>query len=160
MSEKPLSRKAEAFAQAVALSSPPLSLADSYRQCYETQGMTDKSVHECSSRLNSDVKVASRIQALEGEALAIAHLSRGRIAYELAENRTLSLAAGNHAAANKATELRGDMVDAFGKREHRLRVGIDRLGSEKMTAVDVAQLADMVDAGYRELSTEDSEPSP
>jgi hypothetical protein len=153
-----LTRKMEAFAQALALSSPPISQAAAYRAAYDTSGMTDKSIHECASRLS--VKVAARVEALEGEALAIAQLSRGRIAHELAENRTLALADGAFAAANKATELRGDMVDAFGKREHRLRVGIDRLGAEKMAAVDVAQLADVVEAGYRELSSGDGEPAP
>ena len=154
-----LTAKQLGFAQAIALHGP-MSLADAYRANYATDTMSDKTVRECASRLNADPNIAAMVEALEGEALAIAQLSRGRIAHELAENRTQSLAAGNHAAANKATELRGDMVDAFGKREHRLRVGIDRLGSEKMAAVDVAQLADMVDAGYRELSTGESEPAP
>ena len=155
-----LTRKMEGFAQAIALANPPMTLADAYRANYSTENMSDKTVRECASRLNSDPNITATIARLEGEALAIAQLSRGRIAHELAENRAQSLAAGNHAAANKATELRGDMVDAFHKREHRLRVGIDRLGSEKMAAIDVAQLADVVDAGYRELSSEDSEPAP
>ena len=117
MPEKPLSRKMEAFAQAIALSHPPLSQSDAYRQCYETQGMTDKSIHECASRLN--VKVASRIQALEHEQRALLDLGPRRILRQLDEDRAFARDHDDSAVALKATEATADLGgDLLGRRKH------------------------------------------
>ena len=114
-----LTAKQEGFCKAVALSSPPVSLADAYRANYDTQGMSDKSVHECSSRLNSDVKVASRIQTLEHEQRALLDLGPRRILRQLDEDRAFAQAHDDSAVALKATEATADLGgDLLGRRKH------------------------------------------
>ena len=70
---------------------------------------------------------------------AEARLSRCLIAMELAEDRALAHADKQHGAAIKATELRGDMIDAFGKRQMHvtsrsvvLQASIDGLSAEEL----------------------------
>ena len=112
-----LTRKMEAFAQALALSSPPMSQSDAYRQCYETQGMTDKSIHECASRLN--VKVGARIAQLEQEQRALLDLGPRRILRQLDEDRAFAYEQEEPATALRATEATADLGgDLLGRRKH------------------------------------------
>jgi hypothetical protein len=147
-----LTAKQEGFAQAIALANPPMSLADAYRANYDAQGMQVSTLHQCASRLASDPKITARVQALEGESLAIAQLSHGRIAHELAENRTLALADGAFAAANKATELRGDMLDSFHRRKRTVKVSASPNGEFADMPLDA--LVGIVEASYKELDGE------
>ena len=59
-----LTAKQEAFARYLV---EGRSQADAYRAAYSCERMSDKSIHECASRLCADVKVASRINELRDE---------------------------------------------------------------------------------------------
>ena len=56
-----LTPKQEVFVQGIIKG---LSQADAYREAYNTSKMTDKSIHECASKLMSDTKIASRVKEL------------------------------------------------------------------------------------------------
>ena len=77
-----LTHKQEEFAQGVANG---LTQSDAYRAAYDVGNMTDKSIHELSSKLASDIKVASRIDDLREEIEALRLWSRAKSIKVLAE---------------------------------------------------------------------------
>ena len=114
-----ITRKMEKFAQALALSSPPMSQSDAYRQCYETQGMQDATLHQCASRLASDPKITARVAVLEHEQRALLDLGPRRILRQLDEDRAFAQAHDDSAVALKATEATADLGgDLLGRRKH------------------------------------------
>lgn len=56
-----LTPKQEVFVQGIIKG---LSQADAYREAYNTSRMTDKSIHECASKLMADTKIVSRVKEL------------------------------------------------------------------------------------------------
>lgn len=66
------------------------TLADAYRNNYNTSNMTDKSVWELSSRLMADIKVSSRLSELQQEAAGRAQVTVASITKELEEARGLA----------------------------------------------------------------------
>ena len=56
-----LTPKQEVFVQGIIKG---LSQADAYREAYNTQRMSDKTIHEAASRLMADSKVSARVQEL------------------------------------------------------------------------------------------------
>ena len=60
--EPDLTNKQRGFADDVGINM--MTLADAYRENYSVLQMTDKSIHECASRLFANVKVKARIDAL------------------------------------------------------------------------------------------------
>lgn len=126
-----LTRKQEAFAQGVASG---LTASDAYRQAYDANGSNPDTINRDSHKYSSNPKIITRIAELDAEALAIAQLTRGNVAVKLAEDRLDAKADGQHAVALKATELQGDMIDAFGKRKIAI--------TSQTLAIDVV-LADM-----------------
>ena len=112
-----ITRKMEKFAQALALSTPPMSQSDAYRSAYDTSGMSAKSIHECASRLN--VKVGARIAVLEQEQRALLDLGPRRILRQLDEDRAFARDHDDSAVALKATEATADLGgDLLGRRKH------------------------------------------
>lgn len=75
-----LTKKQEAFAILIAKGEKG---ADAYRSTHNTKRMTQKSVHECASRLLRNDKVASRVSSLKAPALRNAGLSVERTLTEL-----------------------------------------------------------------------------
>lgn len=63
-----LTDKQERFAQCIALEG--MNQSDAYRECYDTENMTDKTIWEASSRLANECKVDARIKELRGEAIS------------------------------------------------------------------------------------------
>ena len=114
-----ITRKMEKFAQALALSSPPMSQSDAYRAAYETQGMQDATLHQCASRLASDPKITARVAVLEHEQRALLDLGPRRILRQLDEDRAFARQHDDSAVALKATELTADLGgDLLGRRKH------------------------------------------
>ena len=56
-----LTPKQELFVQGIIKG---MTQADAYRSAYNCKRMTDKSIHECASRMMNDVKIVSRINEL------------------------------------------------------------------------------------------------
>ena len=63
-----LTDKQERFAQCIALDG--MNQSDAYRECYDTENMTDKTIWEASSRLANECKVDARIKELRGECVS------------------------------------------------------------------------------------------
>ena len=63
-----LTDKQERFAQCIALEG--MNQSDAYRECYDTENMTDKTIWEAASRLANECKVDARIKELRGEVIS------------------------------------------------------------------------------------------
>ena len=101
--------KQERYAQALA--SGTMSQSDAYRQCYETANMSDKSIHECASRLS--VKVAARVQALQADMMAVATYDSQALMADLQRTAKNAAESGQYSASVRALELLGKMIGAF-----------------------------------------------
>jgi hypothetical protein len=113
-----LTAKQLAFCNAIALDGP-MSLADAYRAAYSTDTMSDKTVRECASRLNSDPNIAATIDRLEQEQRALLDLGPRRILRQLDEDRAFAREHDDSAVALKATEATADLGgDLLGRRKH------------------------------------------
>jgi hypothetical protein len=139
--------KQEAYCQGVVSG---LSLSDAYRAAYDVNGDSEHALNVAASRLASDTDVALRVDALQREYAAMASLSRGAVAIDLQEDREFARSTGDARAAIKATELRGDLIDAFGKRKltvdkRSMAVSVDATAEELRALIDahpdIAQLA-------------------
>ena len=148
-----LTSKQNGFATDAATGGMTLSAA--YRKNYDVNGDSDATVHVAASQLAAKDKVAMRIRELQDDYSAMADLSPGRIASELTEDRRDAKAAGNHTAAVKATELRGDIIDTFGKRRMtvdsrsvNVTASIDSLSPEELRQLlALGQEAKVLEAG-------------
>lgn len=147
-----LTAKQEAFAQAVARGA---TNSDAYRAVYSHENCTDKSVHEMSSTIAANLKVASRIKELRDKAtekvvkkLAI---SKEWVLDELIKVNSAAQAAepildheGNPTgeykaqlpAANRALELIGKELGMFVDRKE-VRTGLlDGLAHDDLVALE------------------------
>ena len=141
MTEKPLTAKQEAFAQAVASG---LNQSDAYRKAYNAEKMSDKQVWEEASKLFSNPKVAPRVAELKAklnarlEAKAL--WSREEAAEVLRKAISLGLDSDSHgklADAVKSVEVLNKMtgLDAPLKLEHSGGVGVQVVAVADMSAV-------------------------
>ncbi len=80
MTENNLTAKQEIAAQAFALEG--MTQSDAYRKAYNTENSTDKSVHELSSKLFADIKVASRVEELRALTLKRLQVTVDRVIAE------------------------------------------------------------------------------
>jgi hypothetical protein len=143
-----LTRKQEHFAQGVASG---LSASDAYRQAYDTNGNSLNAVQVAASQLVHHPKVALRLDTLIAEAEVLAQLSRGNVATRLDEDREFARVHKDPKAAIKATELRADMIDAFGKRERRLTAKVTHR-VERFRSMEDSELDEFIDSTYKELT--------
>lgn len=143
--------KQEAFAQGVASG---LSQHDAYLAAGYSDANNGVTIDSHASHLADDGRVGARIADLLQEHAAEAKLSRGNIALELQSDREFARSKGNPVAAIKATELRGDIIDAFGKRERRITGKVTHVLKEYRDK-DTPELLGIVDAAYRELDEGD-----
>ena len=101
--------KQERYSQALAAGT--MSASDAYRQCYETANMSDKSIHECASRLS--VKVAARVDALRADMMAVATYDAQALMADLQRTARTAAESGQYSASVRALELLGKMIGAF-----------------------------------------------
>lgn len=108
-----LTGKQEKFAQAIASG---MSQSDAYRDAYDCTKMTDKSVWEKSSELASNVKVSSRVKAIQAEISAKTvektAITREDLIAELEEARTAAMQGDRPqaGAAVAATVAKGKLL--------------------------------------------------
>ena len=102
-----LTTKQESFCQLVAIQQ--YTLTDAYIEAYDTDGMKQDSIYQLSSRLANQVKITSRIEALQAtitEKLASEVVwDRNKIVSELAVNVELAREHKQMAASNRSLEL-------------------------------------------------------
>ena len=102
-----LTTKQESFCQLVAIQQ--YSLTDAYIASYDTDGMQQNSIYQLSCRLSKQVKIRSRIDALQAtitQKLASEVVwDRNRIVSELAVNVELAREHKQMAASNRSLEL-------------------------------------------------------
>ena len=109
-----------------------------YRQAYDCEKSSDATVDCHASQLVKQDKIATRIVQLQELVATAAGITPDVIAAELVESRDEARNSGQHGAAIKATELRGDMIDAFHKRDlnidqRNLNVNLDASVYDKMS---------------------------
>ena len=102
-----LTTKQESFCQLVAIQQK--TLTDAYIEAYDTDGMKQDSIYQLSSRLANQVKITSRIEALQAtitEKLASEIVwDKARIVNELSINVELAREHKQMAASNRSLEL-------------------------------------------------------
>ena len=107
-----LSNKREAFCRYIAIDG--LTASDSYRKAFNSNPINQSSVHEQSSKLLKDNKVATRIEALKADIsdkLASEVVwDKARIVSELSINVDLGRETKQLAASNQALKLIGSAV--------------------------------------------------
>ena len=107
-----LTTKQESFCQLVAIQQ--YTLTDAYIEAYDTDGMKQDSIYQLSSRLANQVKITSRIEALQAtitEKLASEVVwDKARIVSELSINVDLGRETKQLAASNQAINLIGKAV--------------------------------------------------
>ena len=105
---------------AVALASGTMSASDAYRQCYETANMSDKSIHECASRLS--VKVAARVQALQADMMAVATYDASMLLADFQRVARVAVEKEQLTAAVSALTAIGKIIGAFPQPQRELMV--------------------------------------
>lgn len=109
---KGLTEKQEAFVLDVFQQE---TLAQSYRNHYDTANMADKTIWEASSRLMADSKVTARLSELQQEAAGKAQVTVASLTVELEEARKVSKKEGQGAAMTSASmgkaKLHGLLID-------------------------------------------------
>lgn len=107
-----LTTKQETFCQLVAIQQ--YTLTDAYIEAYDTEGMKQDSIYQLSSRLANQVKITSRIEALQAtitEKLASEVVwNKAKIVSELSINVDLGRETKQLAASNQALSLIGKAV--------------------------------------------------
>ena len=102
-----LTTKQESFCQLVAIQQK--TLTDAYIEAYDTDGMKQDSIYQLSCRLSKQVKITSRIEALQAtitDKLASQIVwNREKIVSELAVNVELAREHKQMAASNRSLEL-------------------------------------------------------
>lgn len=121
MSHPHLTAKQVAFVEAVAKGA---SASDAYRQAYDCSNMSDKTIHETSSRLMKNPKVVARLAEIDATAVAASKLSRQWIIEQLIAVAAKAQEIGDLKAANRALELLGK-VDVMGLFVERSSVETD-----------------------------------
>ena len=103
-----LTSKQELFSTLVALDG--LNPSEAYRQAYDTNPKLQSSIHEQSSKLMSNDKVATRIKELSEAVTSRLVWDKARIVEQLGFNVEASREANQFAASNRSLELLGKAV--------------------------------------------------
>ena len=103
-----LTTKQELFSKLVALDG--LNPSEAYRQAYDTNPKLQSSIHEQSSKLMSNDKVATRIKELSEAVTSRLVWDKARIVEQLGFNVEASRNANQFAASNRSLELLGKAV--------------------------------------------------
>lgn len=80
---------------------------EAYRRAYACDGMTEKTINECASRLLKNHKVAARVNQLREKIVEKSVLTRAWIIDQLMDNVVQGKANKDLTAANKALEMLG-----------------------------------------------------
>jgi len=111
-----LTTKQELFSKLVALDG--LSASEAYRQIYDSNPSNQSSIHEQASKLMSNSKVSTRIEAMKAdisEKLASEVVwNKAKIVSELSINVDLGRETKQLAASNQAINLIGKAINVFG----------------------------------------------
>ena len=103
-----LTSKQELFSKLVALDG--LNPSEAYRQAYDTNPKLQSSIHEQSSKLMSNDKVATRIKELSEAVTSKLVWDKARIVEQLGFNVEASRNVNQFAASNRSLELLGKAV--------------------------------------------------
>ena len=145
-----LTTKQESFCQLVAIQQK--TLTDAYIEAYDTDGMKQDSIYQLSSRLANQVKITSRIEALQAtitEKLASEIVwDKARIVNELSINVELAREHKQMAASNRSLELVAKVT------------GILSTEDTKQLTGTVSVIHSLSDAVLEQLAAMASEPVP
>ena len=101
------------------------TLAQSYRNHYDTENMADKTVWEASSRLMADSKVTARLAELQAESAERSQVTVESLTIEMDENRKradeLDQVATMQSASMGKAKLHGHLVD---KADTKIELGV------------------------------------
>ena len=103
-----LTTKQELFSKLVALDG--LNPSEAYRQAYDTNPKLQSSIHEQSSKLMSNDKVATRIKELSEAVTSKLVWDKAKIVEQLGFNVEASRSVNQFAASNRSLELLGKAV--------------------------------------------------
>jgi len=103
-----MSNKREAFCRYIAIDG--LTASDSYRKAFNTNPINQSSIHEQASKLMSNDKVSTRIEALKADISDKLVWNKAEIMNQLAINVEASREANQFAASNRSLELLGKAV--------------------------------------------------
>ena len=128
--EHGLTVKQEAFAQSVAKGN---TLAQSYRDSYETSNMKPSSVWTRASKLMDVVKVQSRVDALVAEAQAGEVHDAARLRRFVVERLHVeALNAGSDSARVRALELMGKLTEVQAFADHIITEDLTKKTAEEL----------------------------
>ena len=103
-----MSNKREAFCRYIAIDG--LTASDSYRKAFNSNPINQSSIHEQASKLMSNDKVSTRIEALKADISDKLVWNKAEIMNQLAINVEASREANQFAASNRSLELLGKAV--------------------------------------------------
>jgi hypothetical protein len=141
-----LTTKQESFCQLVAIQQK--TLTDAYIEAYDTDGMKQNSIYQLSCRLSKQVKITSRIEALQAtitDKLASQIVwNREKIVSELAVNVELAREHKQMAASNRSLELVARITGSLAEEPKQVTGTVSVIHSLSNEVLD--QLASMVQA--------------
>lgn len=145
-----LTAKQEKFCQGVAKG---LSYSEAYREAYNANKMSEKTIWENASRLAKNSRVTARLEELrskiEEELIYSAKESFNKLK-ELQDKAELN---GNINAAIKAEELKGKLVNLYKEKEQNVSVSVNVMPAVK---VDGNEFELDIGADGDDRATEDS----
>ena len=103
-----MSNKREAFCRYIAIDG--LTASDSYRKAFNSNPINQSSIHEQASKLMSNDKVSTRIEALKADISDKLVWNKAEIMNQLAINVEASRNVNQFAASNRSLELLGKAV--------------------------------------------------
>ena len=103
-----MSNKREAFCRYIAIDG--LTASDSYRKAFNSNPINQSSIHEQASKLMSNDKVSTRIEALKADISDKLVWNKAEIINQLAINVEASRNVNQFAASNRSLELLGKAV--------------------------------------------------
>jgi hypothetical protein len=126
------------------------SASDAYRAAYDCSATTNESVWALSSRLRSNVNVASWLAAARKAHLGTAVVTIDGHVRELERLKELALEAGNHGAAIQAEQLRGKASGLYIDRFENVTQPDPIRALQSLAKADSA-LGDLLRARYGQL---------
>lgn len=116
-----LTQRQEAFCLAFIETS---SGSAAYRVAYNSKKMSDKTIHECASRLLADRKVSARVSELRAQAADKAVLTLAKHLEKLAELRDMAVNDDEWDAAIRAETKRGEAAGLYPDRSKSIHVNV------------------------------------